>query len=386
MSQSIHTLQHLHHVTRHDPLAEQLTTAYDAYLEIIRQVDARVHGAMGRDMGWYIRNVYAPCLYKVNNEAPFKFSLLRCMDGNNSLKLVDTTFCTRSVRCDDHLLTSFRWLTSQVNVFKDEDSCKPLSNDPTASSDPPTLPPTPDVDNPETFQDSDELTKCLNTCVERWKAVGPEARKKMFALFAVAGIFLTVCRYGHILIMCDMIRSGELMKYLLAMVKWLLDQYSADIGLGYDIMCTFFKTLKHSSMGARVTAMCLQGVVPAFYGHTYNRACQIGWHPLYVEGVDMEDFEECEHTFSKSNHLASTTRLATAFHRQQQIDEHFQFYNQDKHTVSGNFTYQNYRQALEKITTNAGQLSALEQHLGTTSTDYERGSRHGGRILPELTF
>jgi hypothetical protein len=59
-------------------------------------------------------------------------------------------------------------------------------------------------------QDSDELAKCLNTCVEHWKAVGPEARKKLFAIFAVAGIFLTVCRHGHVLIMCDMIQSGEL--------------------------------------------------------------------------------------------------------------------------------------------------------------------------------
>jgi hypothetical protein len=32
----------------------------------------------------------------------------------------------------------------------------------------------------------------------------------MFALFAVAGIFLAVCRHGHVLVICDMIRSGEL--------------------------------------------------------------------------------------------------------------------------------------------------------------------------------
>lgn len=56
----------------------------------------------------------------------------------------------------------------------------------------------------------DDLAKCVNTCVERWKNVGPEARKKMFALFAVAGIFLAVCRHGHVLVLCDMIRSGEL--------------------------------------------------------------------------------------------------------------------------------------------------------------------------------
>jgi hypothetical protein len=56
----------------------------------------------------------------------------------------------------------------------------------------------------------DDLAKCLDTCVDRWKNAGPEARKKMFALFAIAGIFLAVCRHGHVLVICDMIRSGEL--------------------------------------------------------------------------------------------------------------------------------------------------------------------------------
>ena len=56
----------------------------------------------------------------------------------------------------------------------------------------------------------DGLAKCLDTCVDRWRNAGPEARKKMFALFAVAGIFLSVCRHGHVLVICDMIRSGEL--------------------------------------------------------------------------------------------------------------------------------------------------------------------------------
>jgi Kyakuja-Dileera-Zisupton transposase len=32
----------------------------------------------------------------------------------------------------------------------------------------------------------------------------------MFALFAIAGVFLAVCRHGHVLVICDMIRSGEL--------------------------------------------------------------------------------------------------------------------------------------------------------------------------------
>lgn len=129
------------------------------------------------------------------------------------------------------------------------------------------------------------------------------------------------------------------MKYPLSMIRFLLDHYGAGIGIGYDIMCAFWKTLRRSSLGADVTAMRFQGVVPAFHGHAHNRACQIGWHPLYVDGVGLEDFEECERTFSLSNHLASSTRLATAFHRRQQIDEHFYFHDQDKHAASGTFFY-----------------------------------------------
>ncbi|KAJ7823093.1 hypothetical protein B0H14DRAFT_2518763 [Mycena olivaceomarginata] len=100
-----------------------------------------------------------------------------------------------------------------------------------------------------------ELEECINTCVEHWRTAAPEARKKMFTFFAVSGIFLLVCCHGHVLAMCDMIRSGELMKYLLAIVCRLLDTYSAGIGLGYNVMCTFFGTLRCSSLGAFVTTL-----------------------------------------------------------------------------------------------------------------------------------
>ncbi|KAJ6548156.1 hypothetical protein DFH09DRAFT_1281614 [Mycena vulgaris] len=371
------TLTNLAEAPQISNLAEQLSTAYDAYLEVMRRVDACAHLTMGRDAA--------------------------CMDGNNSLKLVEATFRTGSLRADNDTSTSFRWLTPpQVDVFKDEvaDAQRVRASRKKNATQPPAIPATtappatveiptvvPDAESPASSRqeedhsdhegeadadrpdgdiawlnvnelsgaEAEELSKCLNTCVERWKAAGPEARKKMFALFAITGIFLTVCRHGHVLV---------IMKYPLAMVRFLLENYGADIGLGYDIMCAFWKTLRRSSLGADVTAMRLQGVIPAFHRHAHNRACQIGWHPLYVEGVGLEDFEECEHTFSLSNHLASSTRLAAAFHRQQKIDEHFQFHDQDKHASSGNFIFQNYRQALEKIALNREQLSELERSLG----------------------
>ena len=97
------------------------------------------------------------------------------------------------------------------------------------------------------------------------------------------------------------------MKCPIAVVKPLLDVYGADAGIGCDIMCTFYKTLLRSTMGRRVVALRFRGVVPAFHGHAHNHACQIGLHPLYVEGVGLEDFEECERTFCLLKNLATVT-------------------------------------------------------------------------------
>ena len=224
----------------------------------------------------------------------------------------------------------------------------------------------------------------------------------MFALFAVAGIFLAVCRHGHVLVICDMIHSGELyvffsrifffhsnslllhrMKYPLSIINWLLQDF------GSDIMCAFMMTLRNSSLGNKAVAFRLSGVVPAFHGHVHNWGCQCQWHPLFVEGVGIEDFEECERTFCRSNELASVTRLPTPFHRQQHIDEHFYFHDLDKHASSGiflyfspdhqklielregNFIYQNYRQALEKIQIESVHLAELSTKLKIGPEDYE---------------
>ncbi|KAJ6552543.1 hypothetical protein B0H10DRAFT_2229907 [Mycena sp. CBHHK59/15] len=404
-------LSHLHKVPRKKYLRDQLSDAYDAYLAILRGVEERVQKALKREDDWYMKNVCPPCFYKTVGEPPLKYSALGAMDGNNSLKLVDATFQSGTPRTDTRRSTSFRWLTpQQVDRFQDEvENSKKRKSAPipenSATQSAPSAPTAPVSDMPSTEtmdesvpappsefngdQDGDEdiawlnvnelegsavddLTKCINACVDRWRAAGPEARKKMFALFAIAGIFISVCRHGHVTVMCDMIRSGELMKYPLAISNHIMDTYGEDYVLGYDIMCAFFKTLQHSSLGAKTVALRLRGVVPAFHGHAHNRECQIGWHPLYVEGVGLEDFEECERTFAKSNNLASITRLSSPFHRQQQIDEHFYFHDLDKHASSGNFIFQNYRQALEKISASTQLLEDLERALKTCGEDYEK--------------
>ena len=125
------------------------------------------------------------------------------------------------------------------------------------------------------------------------------------------------------------------MKYPLAHVNRLIELYGGDFALAYDIFCAFIKTLERSSLAPKVLEAHIRGVVPAFHGHAHNRRCQVYWHPLFVHGVGMEDFEECERFFSKSNHLAPSTRFASEFHRCQQILQHFNHHDLDKYAESG---------------------------------------------------
>jgi len=101
--------------------------------------------------------------------------------------------------------------------------------------------------------------------------------------------------------------------------------------LAYDIGCAFEKTVSYSTLGSRALAKLLKFVVPSFHGHAHNRNCQLHYHPQYIAALGIEDFETCERCFSISNGLAANTRLATRFHRQQAIEQHFRFQDQDKY-------------------------------------------------------
>ena len=128
------------------------------------------------------------------------YSMMAAMDGNNSLKLVDASIHAGKARADVRDSVSPRWLSAlDVDRFKDDVAINEMAgmiqqdwlNAVMQSSESP-----PAADVP--------------ICVERWKNAGPDEKKKMFALFSVSGIFLAVCRHGHVLSICDMIRSGEL--------------------------------------------------------------------------------------------------------------------------------------------------------------------------------
>lgn len=49
-----------------------------------------------------------------------------------------------------------------------------------------------------------------NPCAERWRNMRTELTAKMWGIFEETGLFLALCRHGFVLLLADMIRSGEL--------------------------------------------------------------------------------------------------------------------------------------------------------------------------------
>ena len=130
------------------------------------------------------------------------------------------------------------------------------------------------------------------------------------------------------------------------MVSHLLEILPAQLGLAYDIGCSFTTTLMKSSLGQKAQDLGLRLVVPAFHGHAHNRLCQLDFHIQVSTGFGLEDLETCEHVFSGSNAVAQLTRHATPFHRRQYINMHFRQWDANKYENLGQFLLNYYKQAL----------------------------------------
>jgi hypothetical protein len=122
-------------------------------------------------------------------------------------------------------------------------------------------------------------------------------------------------------------------KYLLAIVNRLIDVLGTDLMISYDIGCGFSATAKKSiKLGPKVCTARCNFCVGSFHGHAHCRLCQIDWHPLYINGSGLEDYEGCERAFAESNAVAGSTRHASKFHRKQGILLHFKCWNADKYS------------------------------------------------------
>ena len=107
---------------------------------------------------------------------------------------------------------------------------------------------------------------------------------------------------------------------------------------GYDIGCGFSTTANRSAiLGPKLQATEFKFCCGSFHGYAHNRICQLQWHPLYIPGAGLEDFETCERVFAESNKVAAVTRSASTFHRQQWLQRVFERLNNDKFGESSKY-------------------------------------------------
>ncbi|KAJ6525515.1 hypothetical protein DFH09DRAFT_1095569 [Mycena vulgaris] len=309
----------IHGVAPRQWLGTQFGIAFDAYLAVLAIVDARVLVALGRDTPhWRLKNSCPCCLYKLEGEEHLELPLLATFDGNNSLSRFErrervqmddegTTAPGTSRERYDNRVAPGDYYLPRVEVDKwgkdgESDLIKSFA-------------PAMESGGSEVEEDSG--------CSERWQNMKEEVTSRAYRLYDETGIFPALCRHGFVLKIVDMVKSGELAKYPLAIVHHLLDILGT-VAMGYDVGCKLDKMIKaHPALKDLAHEKAFRSLVGAFHGHGHNRLCGVDNLTIYVRGVGLEALEGCEILFSKSNVLASTTRYSSRFHRQRAITTYF---------------------------------------------------------------
>lgn len=119
------------------------------------------------------------------------------------------------------------------------------------------------------------------------------------------------------------------------MLNILLEKYGPCQACGYDIGCSMDGTCQRSKLGDAAAKRKLMLLVNAFHGYQHNRLCQCDYHPLYREGIGMEDMETCERLFSVLNSVARCIRTASRYHWLQAIHLRIKQLNEDRYEALG---------------------------------------------------
>ncbi|KAK7437700.1 hypothetical protein VKT23_018416 [Stygiomarasmius scandens] len=325
----------LHGVPYQPYLREQFSICFDLYLSILNRTKSVVRKSLGHDgSNWRLENACPACLYKVAGEKQLKFSLMGCMDGGDSLKRV----ARRALGVDEE-----GNMVSGTGPSQERQDSRIGGGDYYLTRE--------EVDRWAKGIAKEilaELAEEDTPCSPRWKNMNEKLTASMWGVFEETGVFLCLCRHGFVLLIEDMVRSGEQAKYALAIVDRLIEVLGEDLAIGYDIGCGFKTTIARSALGAKAKEKRFTSLVGTFHGHAHCRLCQTDHLGTYVEGNGLEDSEGCERFFSKSNALASSVRYASVFHRRQAIAAYAE-HTDDFETYANlpNFLLQNYKQALE---------------------------------------
>ncbi|KAJ7713506.1 hypothetical protein B0H16DRAFT_1667329 [Mycena metata] len=334
--------------------AQQFSTAFDLYSGTLEQTDDLVNKALGRDsLNWRQKNCCAGCMYKLEGEEELEFSMLVTMDGNDSLK--------RVLRREPKDFDENGNLVPSASNERVDPRVSKVGNEYFVPREKVDLWSKDKVDQWRKDWEARKKKRSSAGCKERWKNLADDSAKRMWGVYDETGIFLCLCRHRFVLLVEDMVRSGELSKYALAACAELLEDFNRGVGLGYDVGCGSASTLFNSPLGAKALLKKFMFLVGAFHGHAHNRLCQLLYLATYVSGLGLEDLEGCERFFSKSNLMAASVRYASVFHRREILANYFKHFDTNETYANlSKFLVNNYWQALEILEGESALYQAME--------------------------
>ncbi|KAI0349439.1 hypothetical protein OH77DRAFT_1507473 [Trametes cingulata] len=353
-----------------------IADAFDIYISILRNVECQVMQELGRDSpDWRALNGCPPCTYRLSDEDLPVFDRIICLDGNNSLKRMAPT--GGRANGDPRVFDSDYILPREfVNQFAHEvksrqQQKKPDVPDDESTAAPEELPPEEAPLGAELMEGdpTDGVPDGINPCASNWKAAAAESNKRMWGIFDETGIFACCCRHGLILWFVDMVRSSELAKYPIAIIKKILMSMPERVLIGYDIGCTFDETISRSSIGPEFKASGSRFCVNAFHGYSHAYNCQVRYHPNVIKGAGLEDLKTLERVFGDSNELTPVTRYCSPYRWHMFCHLFFRQRDAEKYTNLGLMLYNNYVQVLEIINSQMPVLEEAMCSLGITSED-----------------
>lgn len=199
--------------------AHSFSRSYDCYLSIQRSVDTIINTSLGRaDPEYRLTHACAACQYKTTREPILPYSLLCAADGNFSLRRFqkvgtsDGAKFTSSYFLPREVVNQFAKVL-QVRGNNQDEHTDNIQDAQVETSVPGTAE---ENENPggtvPLLQDTPEgsFGHLTADCGERWKANADDQKKVMWDCFDECGVFITVCRHGIVLLVCDIVKSGEL--------------------------------------------------------------------------------------------------------------------------------------------------------------------------------
>ncbi|KAJ7577148.1 hypothetical protein C8J56DRAFT_1007247 [Mycena floridula] len=324
----VKTLCDMHGVPFRPYLTTQFSIAFDVYLDVLRRTRQRVSIALDRNgPNWRLANACPACLYELEGEDELQYSMFFTMDGNDSLKRMHH----REKIVDE--------LAERMGPSKERMDSREGGGDYFLSRQ--------EVDEWDIHLDpakADEVPADEPAGCDSWHNSQESNTRAMWRIYDETGIFLSLCRHGFVLLMADMVNSGELMKYAISILNRFFGVLPKRLGGGYDIGCSFDVTLRRSRLGPKALEELYTSLVGLFHGYSHNQLCQLLRLVLYLNGMGLEDFETS---------ITEYARHHDSYHTYANLSM---------------FLVNNYKQALEILTTEPA-LKASMKEMGIISTD-----------------